>query len=205
MIDLYIVRHGQTEWNIEKRMQGRLDSSLTTKGIEDAKRLGEYLAHLSFDKVISSPSGRAYTTAKLIRQLEKKITTDPRLKEIHLGKWQGKTDLEISNEFPLEYDQYQNAPEQYNNEGGETFVEVIARVEDFLQDIEKTCSGGKVLIVTHGVAIMAFLSIVKRLHIKDFWSAPIVEGTSVTLIRLEKGERKLLVEGSVEHLSFVPV
>jgi probable phosphoglycerate mutase len=193
LIDLYIARHGQTQWNVQKRMQGRLDSSLTIKGIEDAHRLGDYLAPISFDQVISSPSGRAYTTAKLIRPKDKKIITDPRLMEIHLGKW------------PVEFHQYWNAPERYYNHEGETFKDVITRVDDFLKNLERACSGGKVLIVTHGVAIMAFLSLVKKLPIKDFWSSPVVEGTSLTLIRLEKGERKLLVEGSVEHLSVVPI
>jgi broad specificity phosphatase PhoE len=205
MVDLYIARHGQTTWNVQKRMQGRLDSSLTKKGVEDAKRLRDYLACTSFDEVISSPSGRAYTTAKLIRPMEKQITTDPRLMEIHLGKWQGKTEEEIHHEFPSEYKHYWNAPDRYYNDGGETFEEVINRVEDFLQEIERTYTDGRVLIVTHGVAIMAFLSIVKKLTIKDFWSTPITEGTSLTLIRLEKGERKLLVEGSVEHLLLASV
>ncbi|AYA77763.1 histidine phosphatase family protein [Bacillus sp. Y1] len=205
MVDLYIARHGQTIWNVQKRMQGRLDSSLTKKGVEDAKRLREYLADTPFDEVISSPSGRAYTTAKLIRPNETNMTTDPRLMEIHLGKWQGKTDDEIHREFPSEYDHYWNAPERYDNDGGETFTDVITRVEDFLQEIERTYVEGRVLIVTHGVAIMAFLSIVKNLSLKNFWSGPISEGTSLTLIRLEKGERKLLVEGSVEHLSLVTV
>jgi broad specificity phosphatase PhoE len=203
LIDLYITRHGQTEWNVQKRMQGRLDSSLSLKGMEDAKRLRDYIAETTFDEVISSPSGRAYTTAKLIQPHREKIMTDTRLMEIHLGKWQGKTDVEICHEFPLEYNHYWKAPERYYNHGGETFADVISRLEDFLQDLEKIRSGGKVLIVTHGVAIMALLAIVKKLPIKDFWSAPVIEGTSLTLIRLEKGERKLLIEGSVDHLLLV--
>lgn len=203
LIDLYIVRHGQTEWNVQKRMQGRLDSALSLKGMEDAKRLRDYLADTPFDEVITSPSGRAYTTAKLIQPHKEKIMTDPRLMEIQLGRWQGKTEVEISNEFPLEYDHYWKAPERYYNPEGETFADVITRLEDFLQDIEKAYSDGKLLIVTHGVAIMALLSIVKMLPLKDFWSTPVIEGTSLTLIRLEKGQRKLLIEGSVEHLSLV--
>lgn len=205
MVDLYIARHGQTTWNVQKRMQGRLDSSLTKKGVEDAKRLRDYLADIPFNVVISSPSGRAYTTAKLIRPNDKNISTDPRLMEIHLGNWQGKTVDEIHREFPSEYDQYWNSPERYYHDGGETFADVIARIEDFLQEIEKTYVEGRVLIVTHGVAIMAFLSIAKNLSLKNFWSAPISEGTSLTLIRLEKGERKLQVEGSVEHLLLATV
>ncbi len=205
MIDLYIVRHGQTTWNVQKRMQGRLDSSLTKKGVEDAKRLRDYLADTHFDEVISSPSGRAYTTAKLIRPNETNIITDPRLMEIHLGKWQGKTEDEIYREFPSEYDYYWNAPERYDNDGGETFTDLMARVEDFLQEIERMDDDGRVLMVTHGVTIMAFLSIVKKHSLNKFWSAPISEGTSLTLIRLDKGERKLLVEASVEHLSLVSV
>lgn len=205
MIDLYIVRHGQTTWNVQKRMQGRLDSALTKKGVEDAIRLRDYLATTPFDEVISSPSGRAYTTAKLIRPNETNMKTDPRLMEIHLGKWQGKTDDEIYHEFPSEYDHYWNAPERYYNDGGETFTDVMTRVEDFLQEIERMHGGGRVLMVTHGVTIMAFLSIVKKHSLNNFWSAPISEGTSLTLIRLDKGERKLLVEASVEHLSLVSV
>lgn len=200
MIDLYIVRHGQTEWNVQKRMQGRLDSSLTEKGIKNALRLRDRLAPITFDEVYSSPSERALTTARLIQPDGKKITIDSRLMEIHLGKWQGKTEQEIQEQFPVEYDHYWNAPELFRNEDGETFTNVKERIEDFLSFLEEKHTNGKVLIVTHGVAIMTFLMITKKIDLKDFWADPLIEGTSLSLIRLENGEKNLLVEGCKNHL-----
>ncbi|WP_409975391.1 histidine phosphatase family protein [Bacillus sp. Bva_UNVM-123] len=67
MYHLYVIRHGETEWNTEKRFQGRLDSDLTDKGKTDAKELSERLKEIEFERIISSPSKRTMETAKFVK------------------------------------------------------------------------------------------------------------------------------------------
>ena len=90
MLFLYIVRHGETEWNKEGRIQGRLNSDLTSKGKKYAKLLGERLKDTEFAHLISSPSGRTLETAQLIKgNRDLPVVTDERIMEMNLGSWQG--------------------------------------------------------------------------------------------------------------------
>jgi probable phosphoglycerate mutase len=87
MITLYITRHGETEWNKEKRMQGWLDSNLTESGIKNAVSLGERLKETEFTAIYSSPSGRTKATTSLIRgERDIPVIYDENLKEIKLGQ-----------------------------------------------------------------------------------------------------------------------
>ena len=86
---IYITRHSLTTWNEEKRLQGWKNSDLTKQGLEDAKRLGNYLKNQSFDGIYSSPLKRAKETAQLIFP-NKTIIEDDRLKEMNFGDYEGK-------------------------------------------------------------------------------------------------------------------
>src|SRR5262245_29104209 len=100
---LIIVRHGQTQWNLKLIRQGHLDSGLTEKGIAQAKALGERLARESFTALYSSDLGRAVQTAQMIAAATgHEIITDPRLRERHLGIFQGLKGDELREKFPGE-------------------------------------------------------------------------------------------------------
>lgn len=102
-------------------MQGRLDSNLTEKGLEDAERLGEYLREMQFDEIISSPSSRTIQTAEKLAGSTAAIRTDERLMEIHLGQWQGKTGGEIKMLFPEQYGYYWNERKSLRTRRGKPF------------------------------------------------------------------------------------
>ena len=89
-MELYIIRHGETDWNKEKRLQGRSDTELNEYGIELAEITGEALKDVHFDCIYSSPLKRAYKTAEIIRgQRNLEIITDERLREISFGVVEG--------------------------------------------------------------------------------------------------------------------
>ncbi|WP_226674851.1 histidine phosphatase family protein [Mesobacillus jeotgali] len=202
MIHLYVVRHGETEWNKEKRSQGRLDSALTVKGIDDARSLGERLKDTEFCQIISSPSGRTLETARLIkRERPIPLTTDDRLMEIDLGHWQGKTDSEVKDLYPEAYDAFWNEPEAFAGEGGETFLQVQERLLEFLADLEKKVKEGNVLIVTHGVVLKTLYLICRNASINQLWDPPFVHGTSLTILTSENGKRELQLEACISHYS----
>lgn len=199
---LYVVRHGETEWNTEKRLQGHLDSSLTENGVNHTLLLAEIMANTSFESVISSPSPRAVHTAKLlIGKRPLALKTDGRLKEINLGNWQGMTHEEIKAADPYRYDCYFHHPDLYKQDkmGGENFSDVKTRLEEFLGNLEETYQAGNVLIVTHGVVIKVLQMICKNKSVGDIWEPPIIEGTSLTIVKVEKGKRKIIIEGDISH------
>ncbi|WP_208351523.1 histidine phosphatase family protein [Pseudaestuariivita rosea] len=145
---IYVLRHGETTWNAEGRMQGRLNSPLTDKGIEQAIRQQHLLASQDLDDFVacSSPQGRAYQTATLaVAGLIDRIETDDRLTEIDVGQFQGRLRSEIAEENPDIFGQqllgwYDKAP------GGEGFAGLEARCRAFLDQVD-----GPTIVVTHGV------------------------------------------------------
>lgn len=203
MLQLYFVRHGETEWNRDTRLQGRLDSPLTKKGLFQARLLAERFSREVFIAVVSSPSGRAVQTAKLlINDRDIPYFTDERLMEIDLGDWQGKTMSEIRESDHSRYDCYYHTPHSFTNEKGEDFLDVKKRVEEVLMELEERFPSGKLLVVTHGVIIKVLLQLIcKGLPVSRVWDPPSIAGTSVTIINSEGGKRELIEEGDIGHLA----
>ncbi|MFE8698867.1 histidine phosphatase family protein [Cytobacillus sp. FJAT-53684] len=200
MLHLYIIRHGETEWNTEKRMQGRLDSDLTEKGRNAALLLGERLKDTVFDRIISSPSQRTMDTAQLVRGKRPiSFETDERLMEIALGDWQGKTEDEIKALFPSQYDLYWNHPTLYENPEGERFIDVMERVASFLEELVNTTPSGNVLVVTHGVVLKTLYLLCRNAPIDQLWDPPFMHGTSLTIVKLHEGRKELVLEGCMAH------
>jgi probable phosphoglycerate mutase len=152
---IFLVRHGQTEFNAEGRVQGGLDSALTPLGVEQGKRLGRMFAGLVDPacRIIASPLGRAQHTARLIREhagLGCEIATDARLAEISLGKWDGQLRDDIEYARPdfdagrRRFSWYFDAP------GGETYEILSARLQSWLDDARKL--EGPTIAVSHGVS-----------------------------------------------------
>lgn len=143
--ELYILRHGETEWNAENRMQGELNSRLTPKGEADAARQGAILMELPLHgfAFLSSPQGRAFQTAGIaLAGIADSVRTDDRLREIGVGDWSGR----LRDELPMPQGkdpfmaQYEIAP------NGEGFARLKIRCRAFLDDLT-----GPAVLVTHGV------------------------------------------------------
>jgi broad specificity phosphatase PhoE len=156
-MNLVVVRHGQTDWNVEERYQGQLDVPLNATGRSQAEALKCNLAGIDFDAAYSSPLSRAFETAQIIAN-ELEIVADGRLSEIHHGAWQGQTKLEIAERWPDEWERWSREPLHFTPPGGESMARVRTRVEDFLTSIR----GSNVLCVSHGIVIQTLLSILKH-------------------------------------------
>ncbi|WP_300029639.1 histidine phosphatase family protein [uncultured Roseobacter sp.] len=146
---LYILRHGQTQWNAEHRVQGRLDSPLTDLGRSQALEQNRILRSLDLTgfRFLSSPQGRAFQTAAIaLEGLAMRIDTDPRLAEITVGEYEGRRRSELpggaaaaeSEESALHL--YNAAP------GGEGFEGLYHRCDSFLSSLD-----GPSVLVTHGM------------------------------------------------------
>ena len=144
---IYIIRHGQTDWNVEGRYGGRIDVPLNEKGIEQANIIKEELRTIKFDKVFSSPLIRAYTTAQII--CDDDIIKDDRLMERCNGDLEGKLKTEIECDIDF------NDPNEkrYNIE---SIIDFRKRIKSFFDQITKDYKEKNVLVVTHaGVGIYA--------------------------------------------------
>jgi broad specificity phosphatase PhoE len=201
MITLYITRHGETEWNTEKRMQGWLDSNLTENGIKNAISLGERLKETELTAIYSSSSGRTKATTNLIRgERDIPVIYDENLREIKLGQWEGKTHTSIREMYPSEYESFWNAPHLFKAVGGETFEETRARAIQVLNRIKSENKSGNILIVTHSVVIKCLYSFFKNSPIETLWDPPYIHDTSLTIIEMNEKGFKIVLEGDISHL-----
>ena len=148
---IIIVRHGETLWNINGIRQGHLDSSLTESGRAQARALGERLKRERFDALYSSDLGRAVQTAQMIAELSgHEIVTDLRLRERHLGIFQGLSAEEMKQKYPEEYQLNRSLSPDYVIPGGESIVQQVARNIACLNEIAEKHLGEAIVVVTHG-------------------------------------------------------
>jgi alpha-ribazole phosphatase len=158
MTRLILVRHGETDWNREGRYQGQADPPLNEHGRAQARALADQLAGQSFEAIYSSDLQRAVETARIVaRQYGLPVRQDRRLREIDQGEWEGVRVDEITARYPQLWAARQRDPLHTRPPAGETPLEVAARVWAAADDIARLHPGGRVLIVSHGLALAALL------------------------------------------------
>lgn len=152
MKTVYIVRHGQTEWNVATRMQGHMDSPLTELGRLQARVHGRALARLGgIESIIASPLGRTRETAHLVNEhLALPLFHEPALMERDCGLWSGLTIAEVEAAYPDEWHARNDDPYYYRPPEGENLVDMEARIRGFLEDLLDGAARN-VALVTHGV------------------------------------------------------
>ena len=156
---IYLTRHGETEWNIEKRLQGRGDSPLTKYGIQRAKELRDRIKNIDIDVIYSSPIKRALNTANILRGNKNiDIVTDDRLMEMCFGDYEGKKIDIIQKENPnwvIKLIMQGNVEICAPN--GENLKEVRERISKLMNKIIAENIGKSILIVTHGITLKALM------------------------------------------------
>ncbi|QFQ88320.1 histidine phosphatase family protein [Paracoccus kondratievae] len=167
--DLYLMRHGQTVWNAEGRMQGHLDSPLTKLGEAQARRQAWLVSPLRGMARYASPAGRAQQTARIVFG-DQEFISDSRLLEIDIGAFTGLTWSKLCAEHPDicgrgGLDWYDRAP------GGEHFSGLEARVRAFLSDLP-----GPAMIVTHGITLRMLRLVAMGLPLVRLAEMPVLQG-----------------------------
>ena len=163
--ELYVVRHGQTLWNQQRRLQGQKDSSLTAEGLKQAESLAERLVNKKFDAIYASDLGRTMLTARIVtaRMNGMQVYPDVRLRERNFGIFHGLNWEEIMRRFPMEGKNEKSGDAEYIIPEGESRQHVLERSKEFLEDIIMKHPGKSVLAITHGGIVS---SIVRQvLHI----------------------------------------
>jgi broad specificity phosphatase PhoE len=158
---LIAVRHGETEWNLQRREMGQLDSPLTKRGIQQAEALGHRLSGTPFDALYSSDLGRAVQTAEIIASIcGKTVRFDSGLRERHMGLFQGLTWEEIGQKFPRDREAYERVGYWDVVPDGETAQQRFDRSIKALTTIAEAHPNGTVVVVTHAGFLVGFLQFV---------------------------------------------
>ena len=198
---IYITRHGQTQWNIEDRIQGSQNSNLTEQGKQDALNLDDKLRYTKIDYIYTSPLKRTYNTALLIkRNRDIPIEVYENLKEMNFGVWEGMHSYNVRREYKDEYYKFWNEPHLYKPIGGETFEELIKRVKNTLNDIINKKKGENILLVTHAIFIKAIYAIINDYELKDFWNPPYIKNTCLTILEYNEDKYKFILEADTSYI-----
>lgn len=190
---LYIIRHGETPWNSELRLQGQTDIELNEKGRALAVKTASAFSDIPFDLVITSPLCRASETARLVLG-ERKVCTvvEPRIAEIGFGAMEGKKVRDAQGKVtdPAFYNFFYNPEKYIPAAGGESISELCARTASFLDDLKgkRKWQGKTILVSTHGAASRALLMHMKHAKRSDFWGGGVPKNCAVSIADLENGE-----------------
>lgn len=193
-MEIYLFRHGETDWNKERRLQGQTDIPLNEYGRELAVRTAEAMGEISFDRAFCSPLKRARETAGiLLGAAETPLETDRRLMEVGFGECEGAgfDEAKQNPAHPL-YNFYVH-PERYvPPKGGETFQEVQQRGRQFLEEkiypLEGVC--GSVLIVAHGAFNRGILNDILGIPLERFWEIEL-PNCAASILSLEGGRLRV--------------
>jgi probable phosphoglycerate mutase len=152
--EVLLIRHGETLWNQQGRMQGQNDSPLTPLGLEQARQLGRRLKNVSFAALYSSDLGRAHQTARCIAdETGHEIVADPGLRERSFGIFEGLTRLEIEKAHPDENAKFITRHPDYAMPGGESTAAFSVRAVACLESIARRHRGETIVVVSHGLVL----------------------------------------------------
>lgn len=180
---LWLVRHGQTDWNLEGRYQGHADIPLNPTGLNQAELLAASLCGQSFSAIYSSDLQRARKTAEILGQaLGLPVYQDARLREVNQGEWEGVLFSELMRQYSSEMARrLEDLAGETRPPGGESLAELTARMTSVADAIAGAHPGGNVLVVSHGLSIGALLTRARNLPLTCAFSL-IPEHTYPTFI-----------------------
>ncbi len=200
MTTLYITRHGETEWNTQGRMQGWNDSPLTELGVNQAHWLYERLKDMEFNAIYSSPAGRAYKTATIIKgQRGMEVIAHDALREINLSEWEGLDQKNIKDKDEEQFHNFWKAPHLYKPLSGEDFVQLQHRVTSGINEIVKAHKDETILIVTHTMTLKALMASFKNKPISAIWDPPVIKQTSLTIIEIDDDKIDVQMYADASH------
>lgn len=156
MTKLYLIRHGETEWNATSKVQGTTDIRLNDKGRMQAEQVAKRLASENISVLYTSSLLRAKETAE---KISKELNIEPKelheFREICLGPWQGLTIDEIKENYSDHFKIYREKPSEFSMPGAETFIQVAERFCNAINGIVAENKGKNIVVVSHGAAIKA--------------------------------------------------
>ena len=199
---VYLIRHGETEWNITGRWQGILDPPLNEPGRKQAEKLAAHLKDTPIQAIYSSDLSRAFDTAKMLGDaLGLSLIVDKRLRELHIGVFQGLTKPEIIEKYPEEFEAFMAQPFEHCITEGESRRQLQARVLEAWQELTARKDIQEIAIITHGGAIKTLLSALFPQQ-KESFDAQDFPNVSITLLERTGDNWRIAELANTSHLNF---
>ena len=200
MTELIFVRHGVTDWNREKRLQGHTDIALNREGRQQAARVAKALQHEAFDAFYSSDLSRALETAQTVASHRAQVVLpQPELRERHYGLFEGVPQHELPQRFPQAYANLKVRDPHADLPGGESLHDFYQRISTYVQLLVQQHPGQRLFIATHGGVLDCIyrLCTATPLSASRAWELP---NTGINRVRHDGGEFKLMVWADTQHL-----
>ena len=203
MTELILVRHGETEWNVEEVFRGRIDIELNETGLRQTELLAQYLSGLNIDAVYSSPLRRALNTAEVIARYHKlKVEIASGLTDFNYGKWQGLPHQEVKRRYKKLYGQWLENPHLIRMPDGESLDEVRERALTVVDEVVAKHEG-TVVLVSHRVVNKVLICALLGLDNSHFWNIR-QDTCGTTTFACENGRFILTKHNDTSHLRPLP-
>jgi broad specificity phosphatase PhoE len=196
---VYLIRHAETEFNREGRVQGFTDSPLSDLGHEQARRLRDRLSAVKIGAAACSPARRATDTAGVALDGAVPFRTYDGLLEMNLGVWEGRIASEIRRQYPREIKLWFDKPSRLRLEGGETIRSFRRRVKATMDAIRERHPEKTIAVFTHGGVIRIYLTSLLGMKLDDVWRFKI-QNCSLTRVTFPGKKPRIDLLGDVGHL-----
>lgn len=199
---IYVIRHGETDWNAEGKLQGRTNIPLNEKGRELARLTAKGLADVNFTRIYTSPLDRARETAMIIKgDRDIPVIEEERIQEISFGIYEGYHCMKDKYDIPdPEFAFFFSKPEAYKPpEKAESIEALCERGTQFYQELiqDESLQDETILISTHGAALRGFLADVYQHSIADFWKGGVYRNCAVTIVEVKDKKAEMLEEAKL--------
>ena len=189
MLKLYLVRHGQTFWNVEKRIQGQAESDLTPEGVRQSELLGKRLSQVEFDCIYVSPLRRTLQTLKAMSvNGDVPVVEDRELVE------------DLKRDYPEEIECFWTKPHAFNRATCETYKQVYDRGVEFVRSVVEKYKSGNILVVTHGAFLKILFTYFRYLQLHDIPQVVHPFSTALSVVELKDGAWNMHFWNDFTHL-----
>lgn len=201
-MNIYLIRHGESVWNMEGRVQGRGDPGLSVQGKRQARAVAKRVKKEKIGLIYASSLKRSAQTAGIIAsETGAKIRFRPDIQEIILGAWQGKTIDEIKRLYPGSYAAWLKSPSKARIPGWEGVPNFTRRINRAFRSIIDTNSAGNICVVTHWGVIAAFLSRLIRTDFDWFFKTVRIDNCAIHKLSFQNGKAVIECINDTKHLS----
>ena len=200
MTKIFLIRHGETEWNAIGKLQGSSDIKLLPEGIEQAHLLAEHAPFHAVDAIYSSDLLRAVTTAEILAEkFGLPVIKERGLRETSFGDWEGRFLSDLAKENPKGFEQFFTKPDKVQPPNGETFLQSQARIMNALDEIIADNEDKNIIVVSHGAAIRLIICAALDIRIRKMWSISQFN-TALNVLTYDEGFFRVELLNSTLHL-----
>lgn len=190
---IHLFRHGETDWNAERRVQGQSESRLNDLGIKQAQDLGQRIRDMAFDHLYCSSSLRTRQTAEhAFGSRLSSVNYLDSLREIDLGPWEGKLYAELEAEQPDSFRHFWEEPHLFQVSGAETFSDLQRRAVTTIDEIRTRHAAGHIAIVSHGALIKSLLCHYAGKPISALWAPPAMHNCAHSIVHLQDNNATII-------------